>query len=131
GQLLKESKWELRPVIRTILTSKAFYGEKAVGGQIKSPVQLIVGTLRMLDLKPGGGQPYTGVLNQMGQMPLFPPNVKGWPGGHMWISTSTLFVRYNTCGSMVRGASLPAGKLGKKGKVRFGGENRAASEFDP
>jgi len=35
-------------------------------------------------------------LNQMGQVPFEPPNVKGWPGGRMWINTSTLFVRYNT-----------------------------------
>ena len=31
----------------------------------------------------------------MGQVPLYPPNVKGWPGGRMWINTSTIFVRYN------------------------------------
>ena len=33
----------------------------------------------------------------MGQLPFLPPNVKGWPGGRVWINTSTLFVRYNTC----------------------------------
>jgi hypothetical protein len=37
-----------------------------------------------------------GTLTQMGQVPLNPPNVKGWPGGRAWINTSTLFVRNNT-----------------------------------
>jgi len=26
-----------------------------------------------------------------------PPNIRGWPGGRMWINTSTLFHRYNAC----------------------------------
>jgi hypothetical protein len=50
------------------------------------------------------------MLNQMGQVPLNPPNVKGWPGGHSWISTSTLFVRYNTCVWLAGGSnSMPMG----------------------
>ena len=35
------SKYELRPLLRTILTSKAFYSRQAIGSQIKSPVQLV------------------------------------------------------------------------------------------
>src|SRR5678816_3595431 len=45
-----------------------------------------------------------GALNQMGQVPLEPPNVKGWPGGRMWINTSTLFARYNTAVLLAAGA---------------------------
>jgi hypothetical protein len=42
-------------------------------------------------------------MRQMGQIPLMPPNVKGWPGGRDWINTSTLFVRYNTAVRFVGG----------------------------
>jgi uncharacterized protein (DUF1800 family) len=100
AQLLRESKYELRPMIRTLFASRAFYSTQAIGSQIKSPVQLMVGTAKALgvDLPPARMmfQP-NGPLMQMGQAPFFPPNVKGWPGGRSWINTSTLFVRYNAC----------------------------------
>jgi hypothetical protein len=31
----------------------------------------------------------------MGQLPLFPPNVKGWNGGREWINASTILARAN------------------------------------
>lgn len=117
ANLFRDEKWELRPVIRTILTSKAFYSDKAMGTQIKSPVQLVVGTVRMLGVNMMQQRGLVGgAMQQMGQVPFAPPNVKGWPGGRMWISTSTLFVRYNTAVYLAGGATLPrvdAGKLKK------------------
>jgi hypothetical protein len=107
--LLRESNWELRPVLRTIFTSKAFYQPRAIGSQIKSPVQLVAGTVKLLDLKVPEAQRLAFAMNQMGQVPLEPPNVKGWPGGRMWINTSTLFVRYNTC-VFLAGGTMPGGQ---------------------
>jgi hypothetical protein len=118
GQVMKENGWELRPMIRTMLTSKAFYEPRAIGAQIKSPVQLVVGTIRMLGLRTPEAQRLMFAMSQMGQVPLQPPNVKGWPGGRMWINTSTLFVRYNTC-VFLAGGSMPVGGF------RFGGQRSA------
>ena len=103
GQVLRENDWNLRPLLRTMLTSQAFYSDKAIGTQVKSPVQLVVGTSRLLGLEPPVGRGLGAALQQMGQVPLDPPNVKGWPGGRAWINTSTLFVRYNTAVRMVSG----------------------------
>ncbi len=114
GSVLKESKWDLRPVIYTMLTSRAFYDSKVIGSQIKSPVQLVIGTVRLLDLDAPDIRQLYGPLDQMGQVPLMPPNVKGWPGGRQWINTNTLFVRYNTC-VYLAGGGRPVG----------GGEPRA------
>jgi uncharacterized protein (DUF1800 family) len=98
GNLLRDSNYDLRPALRTLFTSRAFYDAKHIGAQIKSPVQLVIGTARLLsvDLPPGRiiFQPNSAMM-QMGQLPFFPPNVKGWPGGRAWINTSTIFVRYN------------------------------------
>jgi hypothetical protein len=84
--------------------------------QIKSPVQLVVGTARQLGLASLPPTPaLASALNQMGQLPLMPPNVRGWPGGRMWINTSTLFIRYNT-GVWLAGGDVPAlGRVGRKG----------------
>jgi hypothetical protein len=107
GESLFDNRYELRPLLRTILTSRAFYSPQAIGVQIKSPLQLVVGTVRVLGLKMPPEQAVLSALNQMGQLPLMPPNVRGWPGGHMWINTSTLFIRYNT-GVWLAGGDVPA-----------------------
>ena len=116
GRLLYGNHYEIRPTVRTILTSRAFYSPQAIGVQIKSPVQLVVGTARQLGLASLPPTPaLASALNQMGQLPLMPPNVRGWPGGRMWINTSTLFIRYNT-GVWLAGGDVPAlGRVGRKG----------------
>ncbi len=101
GFLLRESKYELRPLLYTLFSSKAFYAPTAIGTQIKSPVHLLTSSARLMGIDNPSRIPLMGVLEQMGQVPLNPPNVKGWPGGRMWINTSTLFVRYNTSLLMV------------------------------
>jgi hypothetical protein len=130
GQVLFSNRYQLRPLLRTILTSRAFYSPQAVGGQIKSPVQLVVGTIRMLGLQMPPGQAMESALNQMGQVPLMPPNVRGWPGGRMWINTSTLFVRYNT-GVWLAGGEVPAlSRLDRKGDARGPLPPRVAKQMD-
>ena len=103
AQVLRESQWDMRPLLRMILTSQAFYSDKAIGTQIKSPIQLVVGSARILGIDAPDRRALGSALNQMGQVPLEPPNVKGWPGGRMWINTSTLFVRYNTAITLASG----------------------------
>jgi hypothetical protein len=39
----------------------------------------------------------------MGQVPFFPPNVKGWDGGKSWINTATLTFRYKLAHQLVEG----------------------------
>ncbi|MGN6627975.1 MAG: DUF1800 domain-containing protein [Tepidisphaeraceae bacterium] len=99
GQLFRDENYEIRPVLRTMFASRAFYAPQNIGAIIKCPVQLVVGTTRQLQVQQQGRGNFgflQGALQQMGQVPLQPPNVKGWPGGRLWINTSTLFVRQNT-----------------------------------
>ncbi len=112
GRELRESKWEIRPLVRTVLTSRAFYSDQAIGSQIKSPIQLVLGTIRQvgLEMPPDNGLLYA--LKQMGQVPFQPPNVRGWPGGRMWINTSTLLARYNTTTKLLDGR-LPRAEGGR------------------
>jgi hypothetical protein len=114
GSQFRDSRYELRPLVRTILNSKAFYSSLAIGSQIKSPIQLVIGTIRQLDLQMPPERAMMGALTQMGQVPFAPPNVRGWPGGRIWINTSTLFVRYNTALFLAAGGSNDFPKLGHK-----------------
>lgn len=117
GDVLRENNYDLRPVLQTMFTSKLFYSPNVIGAQIKSPLQLMVGTVRLLDVQAPDQAQMVTALEQMGQVPFAPPNVKGWPGGRSWINTSTLFVRYNTALWLAGGGTPIAG--GRGGALRF------------
>jgi uncharacterized protein (DUF1800 family) len=85
---------KIAPVIQTILASHHFYSSQSVGRKIKSPVELVIGTLRCLD-GTSNAQSIAQGLMQIGQGLFYPPNVKGWDGGRAWINSSTLLGRSN------------------------------------
>ncbi len=79
--------------LRALLTSDAFYAPANRASLIKSPVELVVGTLRQFRFATGDMLPFAFTLAQLGQNLFAPPNVKGWPGGEAWINTTTLLAR--------------------------------------
>jgi Protein of unknown function (DUF1800) len=112
GDVLRQNNYELRPLLRTLLTSRAFYDDSAIGAQIKTPVQLVAGSVRLLDVDMPQPRAVMATLTQMGQVPFMPPNVRGWLGGRTWINTSTMFVRYNT-GVWLTGGNGPGEVRGR------------------
>src|SRR5205085_7111457 len=46
-------------------------------------------------------------LEPMGQQLFAPPNVKGWPGGKAWLSTSTVLARHNFAKRVAGGTLKP------------------------
>ena len=91
---LRESGFDIQDLVKTILQSNLFFSSHAVGKKIKSPVELAVGFLRFLDASTNINQ-LAQRLSSLGQLPLYPPNVKGWPGGRTWINASTILARAN------------------------------------
>jgi uncharacterized protein (DUF1800 family) len=91
----RQADYEIRPLMNTIYRSAAFYSPDAVRTQIKSPVQWVIQTEKILDVGSPRPQIVINALRQLGQIPFAPPNVKGWDGGRSWITTSTLLYRYN------------------------------------
>ena len=90
-------------MLREIFSSAEFYSERVMGSQIKSPVQFIVQTSKLLDAAPPTPIAAQIAMHQMGQILFAPPNVKGWDGGKEWISTSTLLFRYNFANYLING----------------------------
>ena len=105
---LRKNNFELRPVLRELFTSGEFYSDRVVRAQIKSPVQFLVQSCKLLATELPARMVTQNALQQMGQVLFAPPNVKGWDGGKSWISTSTLLFRYNFAGYLLGGA----GKFG-------------------
>jgi uncharacterized protein (DUF1800 family) len=92
---LRDADFELRPVLRTLFRSEFFYAPQHVASVIKSPVQLIVQSIRSLRTPIRSIDALVSASALMGQDLFQPPNVKGWDGGRSWINTATLFIRQN------------------------------------
>ncbi|MBL8879921.1 MAG: DUF1800 domain-containing protein, partial [Phycisphaerales bacterium] len=101
--VLRRNKFELRPSLKTLFKSEAFYHASSRGALIKNPVELVVGSARQLNLSLDDLLGAERSMAGMGQELLQPPNVKGWDGGPKWINTATLFARYNYIGKLLRG----------------------------
>jgi uncharacterized protein (DUF1800 family) len=91
--VFRDSRYDIRAALRALLTSDAFYAPQYRATLVKSPVDLVVGTLRQFQFTTGDVAPFALVVAQLGQNLFSPPNVKGWPGGDAWINSTTLLAR--------------------------------------
>jgi uncharacterized protein (DUF1800 family) len=83
-------------VVRALFTDPEFTGTR--GDLVKQPVEWAVGAMRQLGIRPARlpdrerRRLVSGLAN-LGQVPLRPPSVGGWPHGAAWLTTSTLHAR--------------------------------------
>ena len=103
GALFRDAGYEVKPLLRAILTSDAFWAEENRASLIKSPVDLVVGTMRTYEMAPSDLRPAVFACAALGQNLFSPPNVKGWPGGEAWITSSTLLGRKQWLERVFRG----------------------------
>src|SRR5690242_14079129 len=96
-----------KPFLREMFRSENFYADYIIRNQVKSPVQWLVGSVRMLENDLPPTIVCWGMLRQLGQDIFAPPNVKGWDGGITWITTNTLLTRYNDAEALVQGTLPP------------------------
>jgi uncharacterized protein (DUF1800 family) len=89
----RDARYDIKVALNALLTSDAFYAQENRGTLVKSPIDLVVGTLRQFDVKPGEPVPLAVAAAGMGQNLFSPPNVRGWPGQETWINSSTLLAR--------------------------------------
>ena len=93
ARMFRDNRYNIKVALRALLTADAFYAPQNRAALIKSPVELIVGTLRQFRFETGEVMPFLFVARQLGQDLFAPPNVKGWPGGEAWINSATLLAR--------------------------------------
>jgi uncharacterized protein (DUF1800 family) len=84
---------QIRPVLRTLFLSDAFYGEKAMRSLVKSPVEFVAGTARLLGMPTA--RDLAALSARMGQELYRPPSVEGWKSGPAWLGAATLLIRWN------------------------------------
>ena len=92
-----------KPVLRAMFLSEEFYSPLLIRNQVKSPVQWLVGSARMLERDLPPPMVSFALTRNLGQDLFAPPNVKGWDGGLSWITTNNLLARYNEAATLVQG----------------------------
>ncbi|MEZ5040909.1 MAG: DUF1800 domain-containing protein [Saprospiraceae bacterium] len=90
-----DSDYHIGQLMRTIFTSDWFYLPANKGVKIKSPVALIAGMIRSLNIQFENELALVFIQKSLGQSLFNPPNVAGWPGHKNWIDNSTLLLRLN------------------------------------
>jgi uncharacterized protein (DUF1800 family) len=117
--VLRASDFNLKPVLRALFTADEFYAPGVVGAKIKSPTELLIGTLKALDV-PSLAAADWGFVYDTGrnlQQWLFePPNVAGWPGQRDWISSNTYPQRGGYSDALINGRRLTGQALNLKFK---------------
>jgi uncharacterized protein (DUF1800 family) len=120
--IFRDSGYEMKPLLRALFLSPAFRDPANRAALIKSPVELIVGSVRMLGLPVPEKTQLVRMMGALGQILFSPPNVKGWPGGESWITTNTLLLRQQflrriieaTTVSPMEGGSMMAAGAGRR-----------------
>ena len=95
-QAYVDSGHDIRSMLRVLFNSGFF--KNAQYSRVKSPAELVIGTLRMTG---GYREPTTGIYTVpaeagfMGQTLMNPPSVEGWHTGIEWINSGALVDRVN------------------------------------
>ncbi|HEY7334671.1 MAG TPA: DUF1800 domain-containing protein [Bryobacteraceae bacterium] len=96
GAVLRDNKYEIKPLLETIFLSRDFYSPASVGTRIYSPVELAVSTYKKMGLKSIPGVPdFNLITGALGQQLFAPPTVAGWAQGQAWITPGLLLERAN------------------------------------
>ncbi len=108
AKTLVDHNYELKPVLRLILNSDFF--KRAMFQKVKSPIEVVVGTLRLTGDLQGinrGIVPTAKQSGYMGQSLHNPPSVEGWHTGPDWINSGAVVGRGNFVADQVSDVDLP------------------------
>jgi uncharacterized protein (DUF1800 family) len=104
----RQSNYDIRSVLRVLFNSDFF--KNARFQHLKSPAEVVVGTLRLVGgyeiPRPGYGE-LSMQPSYMGQDLLNPPSVEGWHTGREWINSGSLMARINFVAELIGDPSLP------------------------
>jgi uncharacterized protein (DUF1800 family) len=93
---LRSSDFNIKDAVRTLLLSEEFRGADVAAGKqiVRQPIDLVASACKAIGVGARAAQVST-LLERMGQLPLDPPNVGGWPVHKEWLSPVTTLARYD------------------------------------
>jgi uncharacterized protein (DUF1800 family) len=111
AHVLRENSYEVRPLLKNLFLSEQFYSSRALANHIKSPTELMVGTVKVLQLTNLNYPNMDVACMNMRQTLLEPPSVAGWAEGRDWINANLILVRYNSAANLVREGNVDLAAL--------------------
>ena len=87
---------DIREVLRTIITSDAFFSDAAFRAKVKTPVEVVVSALRALDAAPDPTPRTSQIVANLGQPIYGRQTPDGWPDvASEWMGTGAILARIN------------------------------------
>ena len=96
----RDADYDVKTLLRHLLASPAFWAAENRGTIVKSPVDLLVGSVRSQGLALGEVVSLPNQLAALGQNLFEPPNVAGWPGAGDWLTPSRILLRNDMVGRL-------------------------------
>ena len=126
AKIFRDNNFEIKPVLRALFSSTHFFDENTLGCMIKTPLDLMIGTMRALQIQPFAynqtavaqfndfwNNKMIGLARTSQQDILELPNVAGWQAYYQeplfyqsWINTATMPARADFSTSIVSGWRL-------------------------
>lgn len=111
ANVFRNAKYELKPLLSFLFKSDHFYKPEFIGTKIKSPVELLVGTVKAFDIATPDLNYMRDAARGVQQILFDPPNVKGWTGQRNWISTNTFPLRNQYTDAIVNNRRVTGANL--------------------
>lgn len=120
-----KNNYDIGKLMLAIFQSSWFYNAEHIGTKIKSPIDMLVGTMRIFDIEFKGKQAIIFTQKALGQVLFDPPNVAGWSDGKAWIDNATLMLRLNFASYLFQAMEMNiAEKTDLKAKARNRGTRK-------
>jgi uncharacterized protein (DUF1800 family) len=91
--------YEIRPFLKDIFLSEAFYDDAVINSQIKDAGDILTILEKQLEAPMISQDAIEDVMQQLGYEILFPPSIAGWPEpegyGNTWLATGSVVFRMN------------------------------------
>ena len=105
------SGYDIRSTLRMLFNSEFFKDEKVWFARVKSPAEVVAGTIRLVgedfrQPKPGLME-ITRASEYQGQELINPPSVEGWHTGQEWIDSGALLQRVNFVSDKLGNPTMP------------------------
>lgn len=110
--------YNIKKLMRFVLTSNWFYDDKNIGTKIKSPIEFIVGIKAIVPFQFKTNKRLLYLQKLLGQVLLDPPNVAGWKGGRNWIDSNTIVLRLKLPSLLLNSAYISKAKEGETHNVQ-------------
>ncbi len=103
AEVLRNNDYDIKPVLSFLFQSDHFYSYEFIGTKIKSPLEMLIGAMKQLNIA-DIDKAYIFDIGKSLQQELFePPDVRGWEGQRKWISSATFPLRNNYTDSLISG----------------------------